>query len=83
MKTVSMKLKKGLHVGPCYELSKWAKQYPCSISVKTRRGKFNAKSGLQLLQAGLEPDEYVEFYFNGDKETQASIDMNNHMEQFL
>ncbi len=66
-----VKTVEGLHVGPCYELSRQAKRHPCRITVKTRRGMFDAKSGLQLLEAGMEPGERVELCFDGSGEEEA------------
>lgn len=73
----------GLHVGPSYELSKLAKKYPCKISVKTRHGVFNVKSGLQLLQAGLEPYETAEFYYDGIGEEEADKAIEDFLQQFF
>lgn len=55
----------GFHVGPCYELSRRAKRYSCDITVWTKRGAFDAKSGLQMLEAGMMPGERVELCYDG------------------
>ena len=67
IRMLTVRTMEGLHVGPCYDLSRRAKCYSCSITVKTRRGVYNVKSGLQLLQAGLGPGEKAEFCFEGEK----------------
>ena len=73
----------GLHIGPSYELAKTAKKYPCEITVKTRHGIFNVKSGLQLLQAGLEPGEKAEFLCDGISENEADKAIEKFFLQFF
>ncbi len=78
-----VKTGEGLHIGPCYELSRQAKNYPCRITVKTRRGIFNAKSGLQLLEAGMEPGEPAELCCDGPGEEEADAGLSSFVQRYF
>lgn len=82
-RSLTVKAEEGLHVGPCYELSRQAKHYLCNITVTTRRGKFNAKSGLQLLEAGMEPGEKVELCCEGVDAEKADAALDGFVMQYF
>lgn len=71
VRRLKVSLPEGLHVGPGYLFCRLARRWPCRITLSTRHGTYNAKSVLELLQAGLGPGAEVELQCDGAGESEA------------
>ncbi len=70
-KKLTVGFPEGLHVGPGYELSRRARRYPCRVELRTAKGTFDAKNGLQVLRAGVGPGGELELVCEGEREAEA------------
>lgn len=70
---VSVAFPEGLHVGPAYQLAKLAKAWPCQVYVSSPHGTFPAKSGMEVLRAGVGPGGQVELICEGEGEQEAGL----------
>ncbi|MBQ3601338.1 MAG: HPr family phosphocarrier protein [Lachnospiraceae bacterium] len=70
MVTVKVKIKNsyGLHLRPAKKLCQKVQDYPCEILMQVRGNYYNVKSMLQVLAAGVKPDEEIELICKGDEE---------------
>lgn len=68
---LTVSLPEGIHVGPGYAFCRLARRWPCQVTLSTRHGIYNAKSGLEVLQAGLGPGAEVELQCDGIGEEEA------------
>ena len=68
---ITLKNEEGLHARPATEIAKNATQYTCSIELDVKGNKYNAKSVLNIMSAGITNSTQVTVICNGIDEQKA------------
>lgn len=69
--TLTIKNAEGLHARPATEIAKNATQYTCSIELDVKGNKYNAKSVLNIMSAGIANSTQITVICNGVDEQKA------------
>lgn len=70
-KTITIKNAEGLHARPATEIAKTATQYTASIQLDVNGNKYNAKSVLNIMSAGIKSKTEVTLICDGVDEKNA------------
>lgn len=70
-KTITIKNAEGLHARPATEIAKSATQYTSSIQLDVKGNKYNAKSVLNIMSAGIKSSTEVTVICEGVDEEKA------------
>lgn len=71
IKEITLKNEEGLHARPATEIAKNANQYNCDIKFDVQGKKYNAKSVLNIMSAGIKNNTQVKIICEGTDEQQA------------
>ena len=70
-KTITIKNAEGLHARPATEIAKSATQYTATVELDVMGNKYNAKSVLNIMSAGIKNSTQVKIICNGVDEDKA------------
>lgn len=70
-KTIKIKNKEGLHARPASEIAKEATQYTATIEIDINGKKYNAKSVLNIMSAGIKNSTQITLICEGVDEEKA------------
>ena len=74
-KKITIKNAEGLHARPATEIAKSATQYTSSIQIDVNGNKYNAKSVLNIMSAGIKNNTQIKIICDGVDENQALTDV--------
>ena len=74
-KTITIKNKEGLHARPASEIAKEATQYTATVEIDINGKKYNAKSVLNIMSAGIKNNTQIKIICDGVDENQALTEM--------
>lgn len=70
-KTITIKNKEGLHARPASEIAKEATQYTATVEIDINGKKYNAKSVLNIMSAGIKNSTQITLICEGVDEEKA------------
>ena len=70
-KTITIKNKEGLHARPASEIAKEATQYTATVEIDINGKKYNAKSVLNIMSAGIKDSTQITLICEGVDEEKA------------
>ena len=70
-KTITIKNKEGLHARPASEIAKEATQYTATVEININGKKYNAKSVLNIMSAGIKNSTEITVICDGVDEEKA------------
>ena len=70
-KTITIKNKEGLHARPASEIAKEATQYTATVEIDISGKKYNAKSVLNIMSAGIKDSTQITLICEGVDEEKA------------
>ena len=70
-KTITIKSPEGLHARPATEIAKSATQYTSTVELALKGNKYNAKSVLNIMSAGIKNSTQIEIICDGVDEENA------------
>ena len=70
-KTIMIKSKEGLHARPASEIAKEAMQYTSTVELEVKGKKYNAKSVLNIMSAGIKNSTQITLICEGVDEEKA------------
>ena len=70
-KTITIKSPEGLHARPATEIAKSATQYTSTVELDVKGNKYNAKSVLNIMSAGIKNSTQIEIICDGVDEESA------------
>lgn len=70
-KTITIKNKEGLHARPASEIAKEATQYTATVEININGKKYNAKSVLNIMSAGIKDSTQITLICEGVDEEKA------------
>lgn len=73
--TITIKNAEGLHARPATEIAKSASQYTSTVELDVKGNKYNAKSVLNIMSAGIKNSTQVKIICNGVDEENALAGM--------
>lgn len=69
--TITIKNAEGLHARPATEIAKSATQYTSTVELDVKGSKYNAKSVLNIMSAGIKNSTQIRIICNGVDEEKA------------
>lgn len=72
---IILKNEEGLHARPATEIAKNASKYSCVVKLDVKGTKYNAKSVLNIMSAGIKNNTQIKIICDGVDENQALIEM--------
>lgn len=69
--TITIKNAEGLHARPATEIAKSAIQYTSTVELDVKGNKYNAKSVLNIMSAGIKNSTQIKIICNGVDEQKA------------
>jgi len=70
-KTITIKNSEGLHARPATEIARNATQYSSTVQLDVMGNKYNAKSVLNIMSAGIKKDTQITIFCDGIDEENA------------
>lgn len=80
-KTVTIKNAEGLHARPATEIAKSATKYTSTVEIDVLENKYNAKSVLNIMSAGIKNGTQIKIICDGIDEEKALEDVVNTFQE--
>ena len=71
---IILKNEEGLHARPATEIAKNASKYSCDIKLEVKGTKYNAKSVIHIMSAGIKNNTQIKIICDGVDEGQALVE---------